>query len=78
MQNTGITYAGPSMTLLEKWGDLPHLVRAGKATLRLSVTGPATDTLYPLDAAGRRQKPIPCLVQQLRRSFDDEKGHGID
>jgi hypothetical protein len=58
VQNSGIRYAGRSMTLLEKWGDLPHLVRAGKATLRLNITGPATATLYPLDAAGRRQKPI--------------------
>ena len=37
VQNSGIEYADPALTILLKWGSLPHLMRRGAAHIELSL-----------------------------------------
>ena len=37
MQNSGIRYADPALTILLKWGGLPHLMRCGAARIELTL-----------------------------------------
>ena len=39
VQNSGIEYADPDMTILLDWGKLPHLMRRGAAEIELSFVG---------------------------------------
>lgn len=70
LQNSGSRYSNPRMTLMEDWGTLPHLIRAGQAELTLQTTQPLT--VYPLDPAGNRLKPLPTKVKggQLQVTLD--------
>ena len=59
LQNTNIAYLNAKQTQLEEWGKLPHLVRTGKVALQLKREAAGKNpVLYPLDQAGRRQKPL--------------------
>ena len=42
LQNTEIRYAERARQTLLDWGELPHLVRAGKAEVRLQLRHPLT------------------------------------
>lgn len=54
------------MTLIERWGQLPHMAAAGTA----EVSFPAGEgaELYALDAAGRRLAPVPLTLREGRAS----------
>ena len=68
MQNTGVTFADDSRTVLLDWGALPHLMRRGKAGILLSVA--AGDwKVYALDCAGNRRGEVPCRWQDGRLGF---------
>ncbi len=58
VQNTKAKYRSIAMTLLEQWGVLPHLVRAGKAELTLKLAGGSALKAYSLDLAGKRRQAI--------------------
>ena len=49
VQNTNIEYADPDLTILLKWGWIPHLMRNGAAEIELEIAG--RDGLAPQDAA---------------------------
>lgn len=51
--NTGMSFTDASHRNLEKWGDLPHLVRAGKTRLHVEVSKPAEWKVWAVDLAGR-------------------------
>jgi len=65
MQNTGIRYRDKSMKLMEQWGQLPHLVRAGKAKVRIEFEGPAKPTAWAIDLSGKRREAV-----ELQRDGD--------
>ncbi|MBL8993066.1 MAG: hypothetical protein JNM63_06975, partial [Spirochaetia bacterium] len=52
--NTGMTFADAAHRNLEKWGDLPHLVRAGKSRLRIGVATPSEWKAWAVDLSGKR------------------------
>ena len=57
LQNTKTKYRNAAKTLLDQWGELPHLVRAGAAdiALRLDAAGAGGRfTAHALDLSGRR------------------------
>jgi hypothetical protein len=58
-QNTGMRYSAPSMRVLEDWGGLPHLLRAGKAGLTLRNAQGKRLKVWRLDTSGHRVAPIP-------------------
>ena len=65
VQNTGIRYADDSLKVLREWGGLPHLMRRGRAEIRLETKG---TKVYALRSDGERCGEIPvrrdgaCLV----------------
>lgn len=54
VQNTGTRYRNRTMTLLEQWGALPHLVRRGQAELRIAQSQPVNMRAWALDVGGKR------------------------
>ena len=70
MQNTGIEYADPDLTILLKWGWLPHLMRNGAAEIELTVEGgseatPPSFAVYRLSPGGRRLGEVPSAATFL-------------
>lgn len=69
VQNSGIRYAQQSRKVLLAWGELPHLVRSGKAEIRLAVK-PAKDyKVYALSTGGRRVAEVPSRAVKGRLAF---------
>ena len=57
VQNTGAQYADDSLKVLLDWGGLPHLMRRGKAEIRLETKG---TKVYALRADGERCGEVPA------------------
>ena len=57
VQNTDILYKDASRTYLKKWGKLPHLMRAGRADVRLALD-PGRFTVYALAPDGSRTRVV--------------------
>ena len=57
VQNTDILYMDASRTYLKKWGRLPHLMRAGRAEVRLALE-PGRFTVYALAPDGSRARTV--------------------
>ena len=73
VQNTGIEYADPDLTILLKWGWLPHLMRNGAAEIELTVEGgseatPPSFAVYRLSPGGRRLGEVPSRLEQTGAS----------
>ena len=54
LQNTKIKYAEEARQTLLDWGEIPHLVRAGKATVRIALEGAGKYKVWALSTSGRR------------------------
>jgi len=70
VQNTGIRYAQRSLKTLLAWGGLPHLVRNGKADVRLAVKSAEAYKVYALSTGGRRLGERPTRVVKGRLAFN--------
>jgi len=60
LQNTDIHYAERARRTLLDWGTLPHLVRAGRAEVRLQTADPQALHVWALSTAGTRLLEIPA------------------
>ena len=66
VQNNGIEYADPDLTILLKWGWLPHLMRRGAAHIELSleerpvIGGKPAWRVFRLSPSGRRVGEVPA------------------
>ncbi|MBI4661445.1 MAG: hypothetical protein HY735_21695 [Verrucomicrobia bacterium] len=60
LQNTGIRYAEEARQILQAWGRLPHLVRAGKATVSIRLEMPARHKVWALTPSGQRLAEVPA------------------
>ncbi len=69
LQNTEIRYAERARQTLLAWGKLPHLVRAGKAEVRLQLRDPARCRVWALSTAGRRLVEVPCRTTAGELNF---------
>lgn len=58
LQNSGATFATPDRIVLEKWGDLPYLVRRGSATVTITRPDAAKLKAWRLDTTGKRVAPL--------------------
>jgi len=63
LQNTGVRFGERARQTLLAWGQLPHLVRAGRATVRLPLTGNAPAEVWALATSGRRVGKVPAQRQ---------------
>lgn len=69
LQNTDCTYAEPARQVLLSWGKLPHLVRAGKATVHLKLNSASQYKVYSLTTAGKRVGEVPAKVEKGTLTF---------
>ena len=69
VQNSGIRYAQQSRKTLLAWGGLPHLMRNGKAEIRLAVKHAKDYNVYVLATSGRRIAAVPTHVVKGRLAF---------
>ncbi len=60
VQNSGIRFSGPDRDVLEDWGTVPHLARAGSAEVSITVNDPNRYKVYRLDMAGNRVAEVPA------------------
>ncbi|MBQ7666798.1 MAG: hypothetical protein IJS46_02255 [Kiritimatiellae bacterium] len=71
VQNSDIEYADSALTILLKWGHLPHLMRKGAAGIELRLAPDAHDgtscastwRVFRLSPSGRRLAEVPCAVE---------------
>ena len=68
VQNTGATFEDDTMRVLLAWGDLPHLMRNGKAKVALSLSS-GSFTVFALDGDGSRRRKVPSVVKGGRLAF---------
>jgi len=54
LQNTETRYGDRARQVLLAWGRLPHLVRAGRATVKLRLANAGKATVYSLAVSGKR------------------------
>ena len=59
LQNTDIRYAERARQTLLDWGRLPHLVRAGRAEVRLQLRDPGAYRVWALSTSGKRLAAVP-------------------
>jgi len=69
VQNSGIRYAQQSRKTLLAWGGMPHLVRNGKAEIRLAVKRAKDFNVYAIATSGRRIAAVPTSVVKDRLAF---------
>ncbi len=74
LQNTGIQYAERARQTLLQWGELPHLVRAGKAEVRLRVDQPSDYQVWALATSGKRLDVVPARVSEGQLVFTADVG----
>jgi hypothetical protein len=72
LQNTEIKYAEAERKTLLAWGHLPHLVRAGKATVTLQLESASRYRVWALAPSGRRIGEVPAqrVEDQLQFTAD--------
>ncbi len=68
VQNTNITYGDDTLTTVLKWGSLPHLMRTGRAHVRLRLA-PGDFTVYALAPDGSRVRTVQSSVSGGVLSF---------
>ncbi|NLX56772.1 MAG: hypothetical protein GXY58_16825 [Planctomycetaceae bacterium] len=62
LQNTGIRYGERARQTLLDWGQLPHLVRAGRAEVRLQLAEAGAWRVWALSTGGARVAEVPAEV----------------
>ncbi len=68
-QNTDIKYAESARQTLLEWGKLPHLIRAGKANIRLKNVNAEKLKVWALSASGKRVAEVPAQAEGGVLSF---------
>jgi hypothetical protein len=63
LQNTNIQYAEPARQTLLDWGQMPHLVRAGRAELSITLNAPRRYRVWALGPEGQRLAELPTKVE---------------
>jgi hypothetical protein len=69
LQNTDIRYAEAARQTLQDWGRLPHLVRAGKATVSIRLQDPNRHKVWTLAPSGKRLAVVPALFEDRALIF---------
>ena len=63
LQNTEIRYGDRARQILLAWGNLPHLVRDGRATITLRVKNPGRAKVHSLTTSGKRLDAVTASVK---------------
>jgi hypothetical protein len=62
LQNTNIRYAEKARQTMLEWGELPHLVRAGQAEVRIRIANPNTLHVWAVSTNGSRVQTVATKV----------------
>jgi len=62
LQNTGVHFGEQARQTLHAWGDLPHLVLAGSATVTLDLPNAKTATVWAIATSGRRLEKVAATL----------------
>ncbi len=65
-QNTNIKYAERARKTLLDWGKMPHLIRNGKADVKLTLDHPEKFEVWSLMTSGKRAGQVPAKVENKR------------
>jgi len=68
VQNTGTTYADEGRRILLAWGSQPHLMRAGRATVKIRLAAGAWQ-VWTLTPGGRRRQVVPSTYADGQLTF---------
>ena len=68
LQNSGITYRDDSLTVLEKWGGLPYIMRNGRADISIALAD-GNWKVRRLDASGHAKGEVESAFAGGRLSF---------
>jgi hypothetical protein len=66
VQNSGEKFRSQEKIVLEDWGRLPYLARAGRAEVSLVHEKPTRLKAWRLDASGRRISPLPVTAKNVK------------
>jgi hypothetical protein len=69
LQNSGTRFADQERLILEDWGHLPYLVRAGTARITLHTERAGGLRVWALDTTGRRVAPVAAAASDGTLSF---------
>jgi hypothetical protein len=69
VQNSGIRYGDPNLTILLDWGKTPHLARRGAADISLAIA-PGEWRVWRLDSTGRRLGEVPVAYAAATGRLD--------
>ena len=69
LQNTDIRYAERARQTLLDWGRLPHLVRAGRAEVRVQLREPGAYRVWALSTSGKRLADVPSRATAGELTF---------
>lgn len=69
LQNTNCLFGETARQTLLDWGTLPHLVRDGSASVRITLADPAAYTVWALSVGGRRVEKVPSKVVGKELTF---------
>lgn len=64
LQNSGARFGEEARKTLLAWGELPHLVQAGSATVRIRMSSAATASVYALSTSGTRLHRVKTEVEK--------------
>jgi hypothetical protein len=70
LQNTGIRYSEGTRQTVLAWGELPHLVRNGSATVTIQLSRPEKYTVWAIATSGRRIEKITAVAADGRLVFN--------
>ena len=70
LQNTGMRFRGQDRKVLEDWGGIPWLVRAGSASVRLARKTSDSLAVWRLDLSGNRAAQMPARNGESGISFE--------
>jgi len=76
LQNTEIKYAERARQTLLDWGKLPHLVRAGKAEVKIQHAQAAKLKVWALSTSGKRISEVKCSANDGALSFTADVSEG--
>jgi len=62
LQNSGVRYRDQARRVLLAWGDLPHLVRSGRATVTIRMKNAAGARVFGLASSGKRLAEIKTSI----------------
>ena len=78
LQNTDIKYAENARKILLDWGKLPHLVRNGKAIVRVHLAAKEKFEVYALSTGGKRLGKVDAQVKDGALEFVANVGANVE